>query len=185
MTSSKTVGRRERTSSVCHRLVISASTQLLEARHILLGDGNAVERLEKFADAAALEHDGAARRLSGVRRKDGNDEDAAQPVESLFRTNAHAAHLAECALERAALAAGLAAKTQRNAAALAMVGLGQVDELEVKGEGAREQHGAFDGKRMHQFERGASVTGGFFVVAARFGIAAANGALAQRFDLGK
>ena len=44
--------------------------------------------------------------------------------------------------QRAALAAGLAAQPQRNAAALAMVGFSQVDQLEVEGKGAGEQDGA-------------------------------------------
>ncbi len=50
--------------------------QLFEAREILLGDGNAIERGKKFADAAALEHDGATRHFSGVRGKDRDDEHA-------------------------------------------------------------------------------------------------------------
>jgi hypothetical protein len=65
---------------------------------------------QKLADAAALEHDGAARHLSGVRGKDGNDEHALEPVQRFFRADAHAAHLAERAGQRAALAAGLAAE---------------------------------------------------------------------------
>ena len=157
--------------------------KFFEPRHILLGDGNAIERLKKFADAAALEHDGAARRLRGVGREDRNDEHAAQPVQGLFRADAHAAHLAECAFERAALAAGLPAQAQGDAAALAMIGFRQIDELEVEGKGAREQDGALDGQRVHQFERGGGMTGGFFGVAAGFGIAAADGSLAQGLDL--
>jgi hypothetical protein len=42
--------------------------QLLQARQVLLGDGNAIERGKKIADAAALEHHGAARHLSGDAR---------------------------------------------------------------------------------------------------------------------
>ncbi len=179
------MGRRERTSSVCQRPVISASTKFLEPRHVLLGKRNAIERLKKLADAAALEHHGAARRFSGVRGEDRHDEHAAQPVQSLFRADAHAAHLAERAFERAALAAGLPAQAQRDAAALAMVGFGQIDELEVESKGAREQDGALDGQRVHQFQRGGGVARGLFGVAARLGIAAADGALAQRFDLRK
>ncbi len=159
--------------------------KFLEARHVLFGNGNAVERLEKLADAAALEHHGAARDLSGMRGEDRHDEHAAQPVQSLFRADAHAAHLAERAFERAALAAGLAAQAQSDAAALAVVGFGQIDELEVEGEGAGEQDGALDGQRVHQFKRGGGVARGFFGAAASFGVAAADGALAQRFDLRK
>ena len=85
--------------------------------------------------------------------------------------------------QRAALAPGLAAQLQRDAAALAVIGFGQIDQLEVEGKGAREQNGALHGQRMHQFERLGGVAGGLFVLAAGFGIAAANGALAQRFNV--
>ena len=79
--------------------------QLFEARDILLGDGNAIERGKKFADAAALEHHGAARHLSGVRGEHGHDEHAAQPVQRLVGADADAAHLAR-ACRRASRAGG-------------------------------------------------------------------------------
>ena len=149
------------------------------------GRGMRSSCLKKLADAAALEHDGAARDFSGMGGEDRHDEHAAQPVQGLFRADAHAAHLAECAFERAALAAGLPAQAQGDAAALAVVGFRQIDELEVEGKGAGEQDGALDGQRVHQFKRGGGVARGLFGAAARFGIAAADGALAQRFDLRK
>ncbi len=163
--------------------MISASNLFFEAGEVLLGDGNAIECGEKFADAAALEHDGTARHFGGVGGKDGHDEHALEPVHGLFGGDADAAHLAQSAGERAALAAGLAAQLESQAAALAVVGFGQIDELEVEGESAREQDGAIDGQRVDQFERGGGVAGRFFLVAAGFGIAAADGALAQRFDV--
>jgi len=45
-------------------------------------------------------------------------------------------HLAQGAHQRPALTAGLAAQLQGMTAALAVVGLGQVDQLEVEGKGA-------------------------------------------------
>ena len=157
--------------------------QFFEPRHILLWKRNAVQRLKKLADAAALEHHGAPCRLSGVRGEHGHDEHAAKPVEGLFRANAYAAHLAEGAFERAALAAGLAAQAQRDAAALAMIRFREIDELEVEGEGAREQNGAPHGHRVHQLHRRGGMACGLFGMAVRFRVAAPDGALPQRLDL--
>jgi hypothetical protein len=78
-----------------------------------------------------------------------------------------------------------AIQAQSNAAALAMVGFRQVNELEIEGEGAGEQDGAFDGKRMHQVEGDSGVTGSLFMVAMSFRVAAADGALAQRLHMGE
>jgi hypothetical protein len=80
---------------------------------------------------------------------------------------------------------GFAVEAQGNAAALAMVGFRQVDELEVEGEGAGEQDGALDGQRMDQLQSVRGVAGSLFVIAAGFGVAAADGALAQRFHMGE
>ncbi len=113
--------------------------QIFDARQFLLGERDAVELGEKFADAAALEHDGAARSLSGVRGEDGYNQHAAQIIERFLCADADAAHFQERACKRAALAAGLAAKLQRDAAALAVIGLREVDELKVEGKGAGEQ----------------------------------------------
>ena len=66
-----------------------------------------------------------------------------------------------------------------------MVGLRQVDQLEVEGEGARKQGGALDGQRVHQLQCDGSMASGFFLTAAGLGIAPANGALAQRFNVVK
>ena len=74
---------------------------------------------------------------------------------------------------------------ESEAAALAVVGLRQVDELEVKSESAGEQDGALDGQRVDQIQGAHGVECGFFVEAAGLGIAAADGALAQGLDLGK
>ena len=108
-----------------------------------------------------------------------------QPVHGFVGADADAAHLAQRSGKRAALAAGLAAQLQRDAAALAVVGFGKIDEFEIESEGAGEQDGALDGQRVHKFERLCGVAGGFSLVAARLGIAAANGALAQRFNVRK
>ena len=72
---------------------------------------------------------------------------------------------------------------QRDAAALAVVGLSQVDQLEVKRKGAGEQDGALHGQRVNQFKGAGGLPGGICVAATGLGIAAADGALAQRFNL--
>ena len=157
--------------------------QLFQAREVLLGDGNAVERGQEFADAAALEHHGAARNLSGMRGKNRHDEHALSQsmASSAPMPTRRISHSVPASEPRCRPAWPL--KLQGDAAALAVVGFGQVDELEVEGEGAGEQDGALDGQRVDQLERGGGVAGGFFVVAAGFGVAAADGALAQRFDV--
>ncbi len=159
--------------------------QLFKAREVLLGHGDAIEGGKKLADAAALEHDGAARNFSRVRGKDGHNEHATKRVEGLVRGDAHAAHLDESSSERTALAACVTAELKRNATALAVIGLRKIDEFKVEGEGAGEQDGALDGQRVDQFESAGGVESGFLLEAAGLGVAAANGALAQRFNLGK
>jgi hypothetical protein len=81
------------------------------------------------------------------------------------------------------LTAGFAAELQSDAATFTVVGLCQVDQLKVKRKGAREQNGAFNGERVDQLERLGSMLGSLFRVAAGFRIAAANGALPQRFHM--
>ncbi len=158
---------------------------LFEAGNVLLRHRDAIEGGQEFADAAALEHHGAARDLGGVGGKNWHDQHALEPVHRLLGGDADAAHLAQRAGQRAALAACLPAQLQRQAAALAVVGFGQVDQFEVKREGAGEQQGAFYRQRMDQLQCRGSLAGGLFVVAVIFGVAAANGALAQRFDVSK
>ena len=163
--------------------MISARIRSCEAGQFLLRDGHAVEGGEKLADAPALEHDGAARRLGGMRGEDGDDEDA------LSQSMASAAVMPTRRISQRVPASeprwrpGLAAELEGDAAALAVIGFGKVDELEVEREGAREQDGAFDGKRVDEFERCGGVTSGLFVFAAGFSIATANGSLAQGFDV--
>ncbi len=81
--SSRTVGRALRTSSVCQSAVISASEIALERFELRLGDRDAVELLQQIGDAAALEHDGAAGDLGGMRGEDRGDADACQVAREL------------------------------------------------------------------------------------------------------
>jgi hypothetical protein len=66
-----------------------------------------------------------------------------------------------------------------------MVGLRQIDEFKVKREGASQQNRLLDWERMHQCERDGGLMRGLFAMPRGFGVAAANRALAQGFDLGK
>ena len=65
---------------------------LLEGFELGIGDGDAVELLEQVGDAAALEHDGAAGDLSGVRGEDGRDADALEQGAGLVGGDAGEAH---------------------------------------------------------------------------------------------
>ena len=76
-----------------------------------------------------------------------------------------------------------AAQLQRQAAALAVIGLGEIDELEVERKRAGEQDGSLLGQRVHQFERGGAVACRLLLIAPRLRIAAADGALAQGFHV--
>jgi hypothetical protein len=115
--------------------------------------------------------------------ENGNDEDALEPIESFFRADANAAHFAESAGERATLTFRLAAETECDATAFAVVGFSEVDELEVESEGAGKQDGALDRERVKQVECDGGMAGGFFRVAMRLGITTADGALTQGFDV--
>jgi hypothetical protein len=88
------VGRRERTSSVCHSAVISGANGLFQPRHLLLGHGNLVESREKLADPPPLEHHRPPRHLRRMRGKDRHNENPSQPLQSLLRANPHPPHLA-------------------------------------------------------------------------------------------
>jgi hypothetical protein len=68
---------------------------LLECVEFSLGDGDAVELLEQVGDAAALEHDRAARDLSGVGGEDGRDADALEQGAGLIGGDAGKLHLAQ------------------------------------------------------------------------------------------
>ena len=92
MISSATLGRLLRTSSVCHSAVISATHRLFERSQFFVGNGNAIEALEKFSDAPPLGQHRPARDLGGVCREDGNYEDLPQPVQCFIGWNAHPAH---------------------------------------------------------------------------------------------
>ena len=68
---------------------------LLEGFELGLGDGDTVDLLEQFGDAAALEHDGAAGDLGGVRGEDGRDADAFEEGTSLVGGDASELELAK------------------------------------------------------------------------------------------
>ena len=68
---------------------------LLEGIEFGFGDGDAVKLLKQVGDAAALEHDRAARDLSGVRGEDGRDADAFEQGAGLVGGDAGQLHLAK------------------------------------------------------------------------------------------
>src|SRR6202034_4090921 len=122
------------------------SKRLFKRGELFVGSGDAVELLEKLAHAAALHQHRSAGDLSWVRGEDRHDEDAAQPRQGFFRGDASFAHGAQGAPQFAALRLSflVAGDLQRSAAAFAVIRLGEVDELEVEGEGAAELVGLLD-----------------------------------------
>ena len=78
-----------------------------------------------------------------------------------------------------------AAQSQRNAPALAMIRLRQVDELEVKCKRPREQNGPLHRQRVHQLQRTRRVPRRLFFLAARLGVAPADRPLPQSLDVRK
>ena len=68
---------------------------LLEGFELGVGDGDAVDLLEEVGDAAALEHDGAARDFGRVRGEDGRDADALEIGAGLLGGDAGELQLAE------------------------------------------------------------------------------------------
>ncbi len=103
-----------------------------------------VEALKQVGDAAALEHDGAPGDLGGVRGEDGGDADMGEQVDGLGEGSSGEPEGTQGAAERAALdvrvhlRAGSRLDLMGEAPALAVVGFGEIDELEVEGEGASD-----------------------------------------------
>ncbi len=91
--------------------------QLLQPRHLLLGHRNAVQRRQKFPNPPPLEHHRPPRRLSRMRGKHRHNQHPPQPLQSFFRADPHAPHLAQRSSQRPALPPCLPAQLQRHAAA--------------------------------------------------------------------
>jgi hypothetical protein len=115
--------------------------------------------------------------------EDGNYQDAAKAIASFISVNADAPHGVKRAGERTALASGFTRQLEREAAPLTVIGFGKINEFEVKGEGTSEENGARDRKRTDEIEGSGGLRGGFFGVTPEFGVAAADGVLAEGFDL--
>ena len=111
---------------------------MLERIECSCGDGDAVDLLEKVRDAAALEHDAAASNLGGVGGEDGRDADPGEKRAGLRCVDAGELELAEGSAKTAALGNGGGIEGGGEPTALAVVGLREIDELEVEAEGACE-----------------------------------------------
>src|SRR6202012_4209034 len=77
-----------------------------------------------------------------VRRKDRRNGDLLKGLESVFTLETRQAHAAQRAPQAATLGRGFGIQLCGAAASLAMVGLSQVDELEVGGNRSRQPVGA-------------------------------------------
>ena len=146
--------------------------------------GDAVQRLEQLADAAALEHHAAPRHLCRVRREDGRDVDLPQQAQDGGAIMAGLAQPPDRAAQAAALRHRVRCQQRRKPAALAVVGFRQVDQLEVERERPRQ---AIRGLRL----AGGSMcqrcgmlqqARGLRCIAGGFGFTASDGGAAQVFD---
>ncbi len=138
MISSPTVGWRRWTSSVCQSAVISAMMADWLRAACSSVSGRRSSASSSCAMRRALEEHGAARDLRRVRGEDGDDLDAAQRVERFVATEPRVLHAAQGAAEGAGLRRAFGAQLRGDAAALAVVRLGDVGQLEVDGEGFRQ-----------------------------------------------
>ncbi len=155
----------------------------LKAGKFFVRHGNTVEMLKQLADAPALDHDGAAGNLGGMGGEDGNDHDPPEPVVRLFGRDADALHLAQGSPERTALRSGIPGGLDGETAPFAVIGLGQIDEFEVEGEGAGEVIRLIDAKAVYVKDCLLHEQFGFGDVAGGLRFAAANGGLAELFDM--
>ncbi len=111
----------------------------LQSIQLQRGHGNRIQPDEQVGDAAALEHDAAARHLGWMRSEHGRDADAAKQCQRLFPRNTRCAKATQGAAEAAALRHGRSMEQRRAPPTLAVICLGEIDEFEIKREGTRQE----------------------------------------------
>jgi hypothetical protein len=141
---------------------------------------------EDVGDAAALEHDGTAGDLGGVRGEDGRDADFFEESVGFGGGDACFAEAAEGSAKIAALGWRVLVELGGETAALAVVGLGEVDELEVEAEGSGELVGGSQivGVAVDSGEGLIEVAAGGGCVGSGVGFASGDGGAAEVFDGG-
>jgi hypothetical protein len=117
-----------------------------------------------------------------VRGEDRGDADVAEEVVGLGGGDAGCAEAAEGAAKIAALRGGVLVELGGEAAALAVVGFGEVDELEVEAEGSGELVGGGEIDGVDVGEGLLEVSGGGRGVVGCVGFAAGDGGAAESFD---
>jgi hypothetical protein len=159
---------------------------VLEGFEVRLGDWDAVELLEEIGDAPALEHDGAAGDFCWVRGEDGRDTDATEEIIRFGGGEAGFAEAAEGSAEVAALRRNIFVELGGETAALAVVGLGEVDELEIEAESSGELVGGGEvvGVAVDAGESLIEVGAGGGGVGFGVGLASGDGGAAEVFDGG-
>ncbi len=108
---------------------------LFEGFELRVGNGNTVELFQQVGDAAAFKHDDAAGDLGWMGSEDRGDADAFQQGAGLISRDTSETKLPQCSTQRPALRFGVGVKLAGKAAALTVVGFGQVNEFEVEGKG--------------------------------------------------
>ncbi len=116
-----------------------------------------------------------------MRGEDRRDADAPEKIVGLGGVDSGFAEAAEGSAQVAALRGGVLVELDGQAAALAVVGLGEIDELEIESERARELVGGGEFQRANPLERLLEVRGGGLGVILRIGFAAGNGGAAKGF----
>ena len=109
--------------------------------------GDVIELLQQICDAMPFEHHHPPRHLGGVRRKDRSNGNVPEPIQGFFAGDACRPHRTQRSQQGTALR--LSGKLQRESAALAVVGLGEVDELEVESKGSRQAVGLREVQRAN------------------------------------
>ena len=103
-----------------------------------------VKTLQALADAPPLEEDCATRDLSRMRGKNGDDFDLLEPFERRRPCDTALVHPLECAANGAGLRREFRRKLRGAATALALIGLGEVGQLEIDGKRFRHAIGFDD-----------------------------------------
>src|ERR1017187_862215 len=118
-------------------------------------------------------------------RKYRHNQHLLEPAHGFFCANSDTAHLTQCSSQRTSLMSSFSVQLESQASAFAMICLRQINQLKVEGKGAREQDGAFHGKRMDQFQRRGGLTRRLVLTTSGLCVAPADGALPQCFDVRK
>jgi hypothetical protein len=154
----------------------------LESFQLGRGNRDAIKLLQQVRDAPPLEHDRAPCDLGRVRGEDRRDTDAAEKVVGPRSIETGLAKAAKRSAKIAALRGSVLVKLDGQPPPLAVVGLGEIDELEIKPEGAGKLIGSGEFKRADSVKSLLQMRGRGIGIILRVGLTAGDGSAAKRFD---